>query len=124
MSGLTAEVSTGLVVVSGAGTTVDVSIVVVDVSVPVPSSLPLSLQATNAPIAKINNSFFIVLSFVLFMNDFMLIRGIRKGNLGHLTFFKSFLHPVYDFQMNPPPAFGLLLLNFGINKGYQRENRS
>jgi hypothetical protein len=68
-------VSVDLVVVSGAGVTTVVS--AVDgarvVSVPVPSSDPLSLQATNAPIAKINNSFFIVLSFVLFMNDFMLI---------------------------------------------------
>jgi hypothetical protein len=52
------------------GLTVEVSGaagVVVVVSAVVLSSDPLSLQATNAPIAKINNSFFIVLSFVLFM---------------------------------------------------------
>ena len=69
-------VSVDLVVVSGAGVTTVVSAVdgTIVVSVPVPSSVPLSLHATNAPIAKINNSFFIVLSFVLFMNDFMLIQ--------------------------------------------------
>jgi hypothetical protein len=68
--------------VSGKGvTTDDVSGVgVTVVSVTVPSSFPLSLQATNAPIAKINNSFFIVLIFVLFMNDLMLIQGPGKGN--------------------------------------------
>ena len=124
MSVLAAVVSTGLVVVSGAGITVEVSTVVVDVSVPVPSSLPLSLQATNAPIAKINNSFFIVLSFVLFMNDFMLIPGMKKGNLATLTFFLSLLFPFPRFQKRIHRVPGLLLLNFGINKGYQRENRS
>jgi hypothetical protein len=93
-------------------------------SVGVVSSLPLSLQATNAPIAKINNSFFIVLSFVLFMNDFMLIQGMEKGNLPALTFFIFFLQPVCGTQKAFPQGFGLLLLNFGINKGYQCENRS
>ena len=96
MSGLAADVSTGLrVVVSGAGITVEVSIVVPVVSVPVPSSLPLSLQATNAPIAKINNSFFIVLSFVCLMNDFKLIPRMKKGNLPRLTFSMVFFfcHP-------------------------------
>lgn len=119
-----AVVSTGLVVVSGAGITVEVSTVVVVVSAPVPSSLPLSLQATNAPIAKINNSFFIVLSFVLFMNDFMLIQGMKKGNLAPIRFLTSFLSPVLRLQRLVSPDLGLLLLNFGINKGYQRENRS
>jgi hypothetical protein len=121
VSGLAADVSTGLrVVVSGAGITVEVSTVVPVVSVPVPSSLPLSLQATNAPIAKINNSFFIVLSFVCLMNDFMLIRRMKKGNLRYLTFFKAFFLSSTTLQSR---SFGLLLLNFGINKGYQRENR-
>ena len=72
-------------VVSGVTTeevsSVDGVVVVVVVSAVVPSSVALSLQATNAPIAKINKSFFIVLNFVLFMNDYMLILSIGKGNL-------------------------------------------
>ncbi len=58
------------------------------------------------------------------MNDFMLIQGIKKGNLALLTFFISFLWPVRCLQRLVLPDVGLLLLNFGINKGYQRENRS
>ena len=58
------------------------------------------------------------------MNDFMLIQRMRKGNLTLLTFFISFLSPVRCFQRLVRPNLGLLLLNFGINKGYQRENRS
>ena len=58
------------------------------------------------------------------MNDFMLILMTEKGNLAPLTFFKSFLPPIYRPNKILPPGFGLLLLNFGINKGYQGENRS
>ena len=58
------------------------------------------------------------------MNDFMLILRMKKGNLDPLTFLKSFLPPIYRPNTILPPGFGLLLLNFGINKGYQGENRS
>ena len=58
------------------------------------------------------------------MNDFMLIQGMKKGNLAPIRFFTSFLSPVLRLQRLVSPDLGLLLLNFGINKGYQRENRS
>lgn len=58
------------------------------------------------------------------MNDFMLILRTKKGNLGTLTFFKSILPLIYRPHNTLPPGFGLLLLNFGINKGFQGENRS
>ena len=58
------------------------------------------------------------------MNDLMLIRSIQKGNLPALTFFILSLPAFYRPQTTSCVGFGLLLLNFGINKGYQRENRS
>lgn len=58
------------------------------------------------------------------MNDFMLIQWMKKGNLPAFTFFKIFLSPGPIRQKANREGFGLLLLNFGINKGYQRENRS
>ena len=58
------------------------------------------------------------------MNDFMLIPTLGKGNLRAFTFFKNFLFPHPGILVCFWKGFGLLLLNFGINKGYQRENRS
>jgi hypothetical protein len=51
----------------------------------------------------------------------MLIQRMKKGNLPALTFFMTFLGARIGLQRE---SFGLLLLNFGINKGYQCENRS
>ena len=58
------------------------------------------------------------------MNDFMLIQRMEKGNLGPLTFLISFFHPIHQPERLVLQLFGLLLPNFGINKGSYRENRS
>ncbi len=55
------------------------------------------------------------------MNDLMLIHRMKKGNLPTLTFFRTFFNRCIRLKSE---SVGLLLLNFGINKGYQRENRS
>jgi hypothetical protein len=44
------------------------------------------LQAAKAPIANTTKSFFIVICLIV--NDFMLIPGSKKGNLGPLLFIK------------------------------------
>lgn len=57
------------------------------------------------------------------MNDYMLILTGRKGNLLPLTYFFTFFQIVCGPLKSFPGRFGLLLLNFGINKGYHSENR-
>ena len=57
------------------------------------------------------------------MNDFMLIHSLEKGNLGAPKFLEFFSPPDYLLRITLHITLGLLLLNFGINKCYQRENR-
>jgi hypothetical protein len=79
VSDLTPIESTGAEVVS-TGATVFVSTVAGIESFALEFASELSLQATNAPIAKTNMSFFIVPSFVFFKDYFLFIPVPQKGN--------------------------------------------
>ena len=51
----------------------------------------------------------------------MFIQKVRKGNLTLLKYFAGAAEQGSCFP--ELPIIGLLLLNFGINNGYQLENR-
>jgi hypothetical protein len=83
--------STLSTVVSGAD-----CVLVAEVSVPSVVFSAESLQAANAPIARINNNFFIVPCLVCLMNDLILIPVVKEGNPVTLEFFKYFFGVHFD----------------------------